>query len=66
MIDKNISTLIAVGGTVIIAISLIVYYGISGYILDSKPIELIVSGLMGFAAGGAVKTLVDNGNTKNE
>jgi hypothetical protein len=61
---KELSTVIAVGGVVAIAIGTLIYYGISGITLDPEVMKLYATGLMGFAAGGATKVLIDSG--KNE
>ena len=52
--DKNLGTLIAIGGTVAIGLGVIAYYAVVGEPLDVETIKLIVTGLLGFAAGGGL------------
>lgn len=60
MIDKNIANVIAVGGVVLMGIGTLIYYGISGYLLDVELMKQLFAGLLGFAGGAGSGVIVAN------
>jgi hypothetical protein len=57
MKDNN-ATLLAVGGVVIISLGVIGLSMITGQVLDTETVKMGITGLIGFAAGGVVGTVV--------
>ena len=54
----NMATLLAVGGVVVIILGVIGLSGVTGQALDNETVKMGITGLIGFAAGGVVGTVV--------
>jgi len=57
---ENKATIIAVSGVVAMGIGMIALAAISGQPVDSKTIELVVTGLLGFSGGVGVSAFVSS------
>ena len=49
---ENISTIMAVAGVIGIVAGVLVYSTLTGQVLDTETINMAITGLIGFAAGG--------------
>ena len=49
---ENISTIMAVAGVIGIVAGVLVYSTLTGQVLDAETINMAITGLIGFAAGG--------------
>ena len=54
----NLATIIAVGGVVIIALGVVASSLITGQPMGTETLNMAITGLIGFAAGGVAGTVI--------